>query len=282
MQNINNAFGDTPLHIAIRSCNYSLTKEILETTPDAINVANQLGDTPLHIACGTGCFDIMKLLIDRGADKETMNTSGFRPIHCAAEGGHLKSIQMLIAAGVDIDSLTAHGASSLSLVPQPESSLLGAAVFGWLLAHGASYDIYAAVTYGMSHVVSAMLNENACTWQDQPRASKAIVKACGIFFLTTNLYLKNKRINLVRNLLEHRANPNEVADGISPLLAAIRNNDEELVELLISHGADVNMSVENCSPLQMAEHLQNEMIINTLRRHGAFDKSNSNSCQYPF
>ena len=44
--------GDTPIMIAVRTCDQSLVETLLVANRDSVNVANKSGHTPLHVAAG--------------------------------------------------------------------------------------------------------------------------------------------------------------------------------------------------------------------------------------
>lgn len=58
---------------------------------------------PLHSAAGHGHIDVIKLLLERGADINTRCEwlRGNTPLHMAAESGQLKTVQYLLQAGAD-------------------------------------------------------------------------------------------------------------------------------------------------------------------------------------
>ena len=72
-----------------------------------INIANSSGRTPLHIAICTGAgaagggsrVDMVKALLDGGADPNRADNSGQTPLHCAAGLGLLDIVSMLLEAG---------------------------------------------------------------------------------------------------------------------------------------------------------------------------------------
>ena len=56
-------------------------------------------------ACGAravqGCGDVTRLLIERGADVNAMQTAGYRPLHQAAVAGREDLVRILLDAGAD-------------------------------------------------------------------------------------------------------------------------------------------------------------------------------------
>ena len=59
--------GNSPLHFAVLSNQFGAAKALLEANADA-NATNAGGIAALHLAAATGKLDILRLLLDRGAD----------------------------------------------------------------------------------------------------------------------------------------------------------------------------------------------------------------------
>lgn len=59
--------------------------------------------TPLHLSCGKP-GEVMKCLLDAGADMEAEQDFGRRPIHVAAIGGYVTSIDMLCDYGANVEA----------------------------------------------------------------------------------------------------------------------------------------------------------------------------------
>ncbi|EDO45485.1 predicted protein, partial [Nematostella vectensis] len=64
------------------------------------------GFTPLHIAVVYGHWEIVKLLLDEGADVEAQTKNGYQPLHLAAQYGHKIIIEILLQRGAPPDALT--------------------------------------------------------------------------------------------------------------------------------------------------------------------------------
>ncbi len=73
--NIQNKYGWTPLHIAIRRNHRNMVEYLLDNGAD-INRVDGVGWTPLMEAVMDNMTDLCALLIERGADKSIKNARG--------------------------------------------------------------------------------------------------------------------------------------------------------------------------------------------------------------
>ena len=93
------------LYDAARDNDAQTVKKLLakgEVDPDT----SDFDRTPLHIACYNGNFEIVKCLVESGADPEKPDPCLRRPIHFAAACGHEDVVRYLISKGVAIDVVT--------------------------------------------------------------------------------------------------------------------------------------------------------------------------------
>jgi ankyrin repeat protein len=70
----------------------------LATTPDGH------GDQPIHHASRNGDTEIVRLLIEHGADVNAKNPRGHTVLYCAGGHGHLDCLLLLLKEGADCDA----------------------------------------------------------------------------------------------------------------------------------------------------------------------------------
>jgi ankyrin repeat protein len=80
-----NKNGWRPMHLAAQQCHEEVIKFLQAL--DKINTGNTMGWTPLHSACWAGNVNVIKLLLDYGADAKQGNSFGWTPAHAAAWNG---------------------------------------------------------------------------------------------------------------------------------------------------------------------------------------------------
>jgi uncharacterized protein len=91
--NANSSDGDNALHCVVGWGDLAAAKVLIDAGID-INKAGDLGYTPLHIACIRGNAEIVKFLVDRGADLFALS-EGDAPFASARRGGHDQICELL-------------------------------------------------------------------------------------------------------------------------------------------------------------------------------------------
>ena len=92
-----------PLHDAARKGRVSEVVALLAggADVDAENDHSSTRWTALHIASHGGHADVVRVLVDAGADVDKMDTDGWTPLYLAARHEDAAALKMLLAAGAD-------------------------------------------------------------------------------------------------------------------------------------------------------------------------------------
>jgi ankyrin repeat protein len=99
--------GWTALHLAASA---EIATMLLDAGAD-INARNRHkvfgpGNSPLSAATYQQRLDVVRLLIERGADVNQGDNAGFTPLHLAAANGYLEIARRLLDAGADANART--------------------------------------------------------------------------------------------------------------------------------------------------------------------------------
>lgn len=84
-----------------------------EAGPSVINQRNKGGATSLHIACREGNFDIVKILIENGANLNVVDNEGWSPLMRASLVGNEKIVEILLKNGAKAHLLNSLNESAL-------------------------------------------------------------------------------------------------------------------------------------------------------------------------
>jgi ankyrin repeat protein len=110
------ADGFTPLGLAA-FFGHKLLAEVLLAGGAKVNQASRNKEKvmPLHSALAAQQADIVRLLIDHGADVKACQTSGVTPLHQAAASGQLDMARLLLSHGAVIKATMGDGKTPLDL-----------------------------------------------------------------------------------------------------------------------------------------------------------------------
>ncbi len=103
------------IHDAAKAGDLAKVKAIIEREPGLIGAKDETGRTPLHWACRGVHVDVVKYLVERGADVNAQDRSSITPLHSVASRGHLEAARVLVGAGAGLEARTAAGATPLHM-----------------------------------------------------------------------------------------------------------------------------------------------------------------------
>lgn len=109
---------ETVLHAAAFNnfSNISLLEILLPRKSELIHAQDSDGKTPLHKAVyGNPKPNVVKWLVENGANPNEVNKFGFTPLHWAAMHGHLESVKFLMSQSVRTDVKNANNENPIDL-----------------------------------------------------------------------------------------------------------------------------------------------------------------------
>lgn len=104
-----------PIHIACSKRNVEIVKLLLDNGADINSALNH--DKPVHFAASNSDSRVIKLLFEKGANINESNGYGTKPIHIACRNHNLSVLEFLINdGGVSVDEPHVHGFGPIHIV----------------------------------------------------------------------------------------------------------------------------------------------------------------------
>lgn len=190
------------IHDAAREGDLTKMKMLLEKDPKLVNAKDETGRTPLHWACRGVHPDVVKFLVEKGADINALDNNQIAPLHSIAARGHTEAAELLIKKGAQINIKDYNSHTPLHFT----------AIYGkkdittLLIANGAELEVR----------------------DDYGRTPLLLVAR------------ESGNVDVARILIEHGANVNAADNhGDTPLSLSAWRGYKDVVNLLIEKGADV-------------------------------------------
>ena len=195
---------------ATKKGDLKLVQKLLNKGAD-VEARDESGQSPLHHASYLGYFEIVKLLIDSGADVN-LKVPGVEltPLHGATMNGDINIVKYLIEHHAQLDSEDIEGAT-----PIFAACWIGELpVVKYLVENGANIEM--TTSYGTTVLHHASQSGN---------------------------------LELVKFLINEGLDVNNQADnGVTPLHIAVAIGNKHMVEYLLSNGAKTNVRMNSDFP----------------------------------
>ena len=184
-----------------------------------VNAISDVGDTALYRACASHQLQVVRLLLEAGADVN-LTLPLFSPVIAALEIGNAELIHLLVKSGADAKCNNSNNETCLHVV-----------INAYSLATDSQNPTDSAPILDVVNIIKLLLEFGAdvnacCLWNETAlyRASKA---GCE---------------DIVRLLIAAGAEING-SSSRRPLYAACERGYTQIVDLLLQHGADSNLSM---------------------------------------
>ncbi|XP_059148205.1 putative ankyrin repeat protein RF_0381 isoform X2 [Physella acuta] len=252
----------TALVEAMLADKFHIVELLIQSPGLDLNTKNFRGETPLVIAVRMKNAELVKQLLQAGADHSIPTRRGLLPLLLAVSSGH-KVVREFVHAGVDLNLKTPHGETALTLALQ-------------------AYDL---------DVVHTLITGGASTVADPARP--AVVLAAKLADLQTTYYLLqigedpnqqdsegwtalhyaswHGRDAMVEMLLAHGADPNCLTSCHGTALSmAVFHRHSQVVELLLASCADPNIADTDLdTALHLAAANGDQRVVESLLAAGA-------------
>ncbi|XP_062575297.1 putative ankyrin repeat protein RF_0381 [Saccostrea cucullata] len=246
------------LNLACSSCSLDMVKLILSCVKhDCIDYIDYQGWRPLMIASVVGCTDVVKFLLNEGANVNKCDKDNFSCLHLSCLFGQYDVVKTFIEEGADINLFTVNGTS----------------------------PFYAAVASGNVHLVR-YLTKNGAVWNEDNLSQLQLASYVGSLEIIKHFITSDPDVNIdvtclsaacingKRTVVEYlieKVDVNEICDKCDPALhCAATSGHLGIVKYLVEHEADVNLlSSSKKNPLYCAAMNGHLHIIRYLLDNGA-------------
>ncbi|OXU24391.1 hypothetical protein TSAR_010297 [Trichomalopsis sarcophagae] len=255
--------GYTPLHLAVEYNRFDLVKALLENGAD-VNTKTSKGETALHIACSHSSDKWYELIYDKDLDKEACDGIDW----VSNRKSQIGIIQLLLNYKADINAKDNNNETPLihACKISDDSILNHDQSFHMQKEHPLYQSMLKEINHRVLEIVKILLDNNAdihiCSKQNYDSILHLIIKE-----------KMEHSLELAKALLCKGFNLQTVdKNGYSPLHWATIRNHKELVKLFLDHNVDVNARSERLkTPLHFAvgHQTKHEPIVSHLLQNGA-------------
>jgi len=228
-----------PIQLAAGAGHCTLVADMLRRSPGEVRSVDTMLFTPLHSAAVGGHVDVVRLLVDAGAELDAADDRGRTPLIRAAEYGHATVVELLVGFGARLDWVDAFGWTALyqsTLCGQRDMVedllRLGADVNG----AGGESPVLAAAGGPTPRALTTMRNANIDFYMRRCRATTFPLNQAASVALSARRCFPH----ILDLLVDHGADVKvRDSDGLSPVRLAALAGRSLSVMLLVLAGADL-------------------------------------------
>lgn len=271
---------------AAHTGNLDRVRELIDADPSSVNclddyVSGYLGSgSPLRNAAARGHLEIVKLLLERGADPN-LPEEGIAPrgaaLYSAVSNQHFEVAKLLLANGAHPNAELESSGDVLSMALRNSDERM----IELLCSYGAARRLHLLAYYGDLQTAAAVLAVKPELADDEEAFRNAADEGHDAFVrlmlryepdLARRVTVAAKTRELTEFLFEQGMDPSRPNWlGVTALHHLARSKDVEMAEHFIDHGADLHARDEDiCStPLGVAAKYGNIAMIELFVRRGA-------------
>jgi ankyrin repeat protein len=227
-------FSRTPLHWAARGVHFDVIKFLLEKGADA-SAPDNSRITALHSVSARGHREAAEFLLSRGADMNAVDEFGKTPLAYAITGGHIELADFLVSKGAVVST---EGDAGRRLL-HDSASQGDKALVEWMISRGVDVSTQNGNGGTLLHSLSeGGLADLAADLVDK---GLAVNKQDRYGFSALHYAARNGRQDVAKVLLRNRADANALnLAGETPFHLAQRAGKKDLAERLIVLGGSRN------------------------------------------
>ncbi len=277
---------------AVKNNDSVLVKKII--TKNKVNDIDERSMTALHWASGNGNVEMVKILIDNGANVNAQEKSGYTPLHFAAGKGFNDVISVLVKSGADINKPAADNSTPLHFSAECDQT----GSVNLLVKLSANVNAQESSGKRVLHIISKSKSDstetvfllikagadvNALDTEENTALHYSLAAKSGpnskmLLASGADVKIKNKKketslhagaslidAGVSKMLLNSEIMNSKDESGITPLQTAAEYNNMDILKPLLALGADPNLADNTGkTPLHKAAKKGNKEILKEL------------------